>query len=133
MAGVSRLVPVGGLVLLAAVSGCGPGKAHVTGRATLNGQPYTSTEERARIVFHCDSPSIDSVANVQPDGTFVAYGPNADGLPPGKYRIGIDSSEDGPRKKIRELSGEKSPMELDLTRGGQVNIVVDLAKHQMTQ
>jgi hypothetical protein len=64
----------------------------------------------------------------------VVYGPNNEGLPPGKYKVGYYSDiEGGKRKRIKDLPPEKSSLELDLAGGDRVNLTVDLVKGTMTR
>src|SRR5262249_10144201 len=90
--------------------------AHVSGRVVEDGKPYTPTQEMVALVFdRVDSPMRLSVS-VQKDGSFVVYGPDNEGLPPGKYKVGYYSDVEGnkAKKRIKDLPADQSPLELDL-------------------
>jgi hypothetical protein len=109
--------------------------AHVSGRVVEDGKPYTASDEMVALLFaRVDSPMRLSVS-VQKDGSFVVYGPNNEGVPPGKYKVGYYSDVEGNRgkKRIKDLSIDQSPLELDLSAGGSVSITVDLVQGTLTK
>src|SRR5262245_66632553 len=108
--------------MLPALSGCGQ-VAHVSGVVVEDGQPYTPTEEMVALLCARDEPAMTISVTVQPDGSFTVYGPNNEGLPPGKYRVGYYSDVEGGRKKrIKNLPAESSSLELELGRGDRVRL-----------
>jgi hypothetical protein len=127
-----RLILLG--VLLPLLGGCAR-VGHVKGHVVEDGKPYTPTDEMVALTFSRVEPTTLSVsASVQKDGTFIVYGPNNEGLPPGKYKVGYFSDiEGGRRKRIKDLTPEKSSLELDLSAGDRVDITVDLVKVTMTR
>src|SRR5262245_39133794 len=111
-----------GLLLVSTLTGCGAKTARVSGRVVENDQPFQAQAgEQVSIVFSCQDPSIVMPVSVQPDGTFTVYGPDGDGLPPGKYKVGILSDTEGPgggtsvkKKRVRDLNADDSSLDLDL-------------------
>jgi hypothetical protein len=122
------------LVVLPAVAGCAR-VAHVSGRAVEDGQPYQQTDEMVALTFtRLEPPSMTLSVSLQKDGSFVVYGPEREGLPPGKYKVGYYSDIEGGRKKrIKDLKPDQSTLELDLPAGTRVNITVDLVKGTLTR
>jgi hypothetical protein len=113
---------------LLALTGCAR-VAHVSGKVVEDGKPYTATDEMIALVFQRDDGSLNVSVSIQQDGSFVVYGPDNEGLPPGKYKLGYYSDIEGGRKKrIKDLSPETSALELDLAAGDRVNLTVDLVK-----
>jgi hypothetical protein len=131
---VNRLVILVGLLLVPALAGCAQ-VAHVSGRVVEDGKPYQPTEEMVALVFKKDEGAISVSVSIQPDGSFVVYGPNNEGLPPGKYKVGYYSDIEGGRgkKRIKDLTPEKSTLELDLKAGDRVNLTIDMVKGTMTR
>jgi hypothetical protein len=130
---MNRLACLFGLLLLPVVAGCGR-VAHVSGRVVEDGKPYTPTDEMVALTFTRAEPALSLSVSVQKNGTFVVYGPETEGLPPGKYKVGYYSDVEGGRKKrIKNLTPEKSSLELDLSGGDRVNLTVDLVKGTMTR
>lgn len=122
-----------GLLLLPALAGCG-GVSHVSGQVVVDGKPYTPTDEMIALVFAREDSTMSVSVSIQKDGSFVVYGPNNEGLPPGKYKVGYYSDTDGGKKKrIKAVTPDKSSMELDLAGGAKVNITIDLIKGTMTR
>jgi hypothetical protein len=73
--------------------------------------------------------------SVQKDGSFVVYGGEGKGIPPGKYKVGYYSEVEGnrARKRIKDLPAESSPLELDLAAGNSVSLTIDLMQGTMTK
>src|SRR5205807_2457776 len=97
---------------------------------------YKATDEGVELIFsRVDGEKTMMVSvSIRKDGTFVVFGPNNEGLPPGKYKIGQHSDiEGGRRKRFKDLAPEASNMELDLKAGDRVNITVDLVKGTLTR
>jgi hypothetical protein len=109
--------------------------AHVSGRVVEDGKPYTPTEEMVALEFARVDSSMRLSVSVQKDGSFVVFGPNNEGLPPGKYKVGYYSDVEGnkAKKRIKALPAEKSPLELDLAAGSSWSITVDLVQGTLTK
>ncbi|MFO0810732.1 MAG: hypothetical protein U0746_19050 [Gemmataceae bacterium] len=122
------------LVALLPLAGCAK-VGHVSGTVVEDGQPYQQTDEMVALTFtRIEAPSISVSVSVQKNGSFVVYGPNNEGLPPGKYKVGYYSDIEGGRKKrIKDMKPDKTPLELDLAAGDRVKITVDLAKGTLTR
>ena len=124
------------LVAALVAGGCGPRYARVSGTAVEDGRPYQATGEAVQILLTCDSPSQSQSASVKPDGTFKFYGPEGRGLMPGKYKLGISSDTErapGTKKRVREVSPEKSSLELDLSDASEAVLTIDIIKQTMTR
>src|SRR5262249_20866658 len=122
-----------GLLLLPTLAGCAR-VSHVSGRVVEDGKPYTPTDEYVGLSFTRAEPALSVSVSIQKDGSFVVYGPEGEGLPPGKYKVGYYSDiEGGKKKRIKDLTPDKSSLELDLAAGDRVNITVDLVKGTMTR
>jgi hypothetical protein len=123
-----------GLLLLLGITGCAR-VAHVSGRVIEDGKAFTPTQEMIALVFARVEPPMRVSVSVQKDGTFVVYGPNNEGLPPGKYKVGYYSEVEGNKatKRIKDLPADKSSLELDLAAGNSVEITVDLVRGTMTK
>jgi hypothetical protein len=123
-----------GLLLLSGAAGCSR-VARVSGRVVEDGQPYAATDEMVALVFTRVDSSMKLSVSVQKDGSFVVYGPNNEGLAPGKYKVGYYSEIDGDksRKRIKDLPADKSTLELDLAAGDSVYLTIDLVKGTMTK
>lgn len=134
----SRLALVSATMFLLTTTGCDR-KAHVTGSVLEDGKPYRHTVEQVDITMTCDNPGINISTSVQENGTFNFYGPNGDGLPPGKYKIGYFSDIDDKyaslgnteKKRIKDLSADKSSLEIEVAAGEKVDLVLDLVKQTM--
>jgi hypothetical protein len=127
-------VALGAVALLSA--GCSRTHARVSGRVVEDGQPYQHTGEMVQVVMTCDNPSQAVTATVQNDGTFKFYGTEGKGLLAGKYKIGLESdveSVPGVKKRVRNVSAAKSPMEIDLAGGEAVTLTIDLIKHTVSR
>lgn len=116
--------------------GCSPTHAQVSGRVVEDGKPYTHTGEVVQVVLACDAPSVSVTATVQDDGTFKFYGTEGKGLPAGKYRVGFDSDTErvpDVKKRVREVSPQGSPMEVELAGGESVSLTIDLTKRTVSR
>ena len=128
---VNRLAFLVVLALLPALAGCAR-VAHVSGTVVEDGKPYAPTDEMVALVFYRVDSSMPVPVSLQPDGSFTVYGPNNEGLPPGKYKVGYYSDTEGGRKKrIKDLRAEKSALELDLAAGDRVRLTIDIVKGTM--
>lgn len=134
MPGKSRLLILAGLLLLPALGGCSR-VGHVSGKVVEDGKPYQATDEMVALLFAREDGSMVISTTVQPDGSFVVYGPNNEGLPPAKYKVGYYSDIEGGRgrKRIKDLKPEASSLELELAAGDRVNLTIDLVKGTMTR
>jgi hypothetical protein len=119
--------------LLLFLVGCG-GNAHVSGVVLEDGQPYKETAEMVALTFTRIDGAMSISASIQKDGRFVVCGPNNDGLPPGKYKVGFYSDIEGGRgkKRIKDLKPDASSLEIDLPPGKRQSIVLDLSKASMS-
>jgi hypothetical protein len=130
-----------------AASGCGGGSAKPHGKVVMNGEPYKPVAgQLLQISFIGDgTPSISTVAQVNPDGTFTVPGPTDNGIPPGKYHITASTmASGGPggtaggttnvaapsggdqfQGKYRDAS--KTPLTVDITSANS-DIIIDLGK-----
>lgn len=118
------------LIGLAVSGGCSGRHAAVSGRVVEDGQPYQHTGEMVNVLMVGDAHSLS--ASVQSDGTFKFYGTENKGLVAGRYKIGIASdveSAPGVKKRIKDVSPEKSGMEIELAGGSSATLVIDLVKH----
>jgi hypothetical protein len=121
-------------LLLAGAAGCSQ-VAHVSGVVVEDGKPYAPTDEMVALQFVREGGGLKVAVSVQKDGSFVVYGPNGKGLPPGKYKVGYYSDVEGgkARKRIKDLPADKSPLELDLAAGSSVSVTVDLVRGTLTK
>jgi hypothetical protein len=122
------------MVLCSGVSGCAK-VAYVSGKVVENGEPYTPTAEMVALVFARTDTATRFSVSVQKDGSFVVYGGEGKGLPPGKYKVGYYSEVEGSRakKRIKDLPAEKSALELELAAGNSVTLTIDLVRETMTK
>jgi hypothetical protein len=107
--------------------------AQVSGTVLLDGQSFQPQAEMVALTFTRDDGKLNISASVKKDGTFIVSGPNNDGLPPGKYKVGYYSDVEGDRskKKVKDLKPEKSSLELDLQAGDQAEVVIDMGQGTM--
>jgi hypothetical protein len=92
-----RLTRSGLVIVLTALflSGCGDGRFKAKGRVVRKGAPFTMAEgEGMRMTFvpvEAGEKTFDTYAVVyNKDGSFEVIGKDGKGLPPGKYRIGLE-------------------------------------------
>jgi hypothetical protein len=121
-------------LLAVLVAGCGDGRLKTRGQVLKDGTPYAVEEtDVVRVTF---VPLPDDGAKVldwhtavfkKADGTFVAFGKDGRGVPPGKYRIAVEHL----RHKKDMLNGafdpEKSPFVREV-RSSADTLTLDLAK-----
>jgi hypothetical protein len=119
------------------VLGCGKSSfIKAKGRIVKGGQPYLTQEgEGLRIFFSpLEAPTgqqYDSFAAIyEPDnGSFQVVGKDGQGLPPGKYRVGLQLMKSKEDLLKGALLGKKSPFTLEVT-GGSDDLVIDLDQAQ---
>jgi hypothetical protein len=129
-----RFALVSAALALALLTGCSR-IAHVSGTAVEDGRAYQPTEEMIALVFMKTDGTLKVSVSLQKDGSFTVYGPDAEGLPAGQYKVGYYSDTDGGRgrKRVKDLPAESSPLELDLKSGDRVSLTIDLIKGTMTR
>ena len=134
-------IAFGGVLCLAALAagGCGGGSVKPHGTLMMNGQPYKpESGETLQITFAGEGESgksISAVASVNPDGTFTVSGSTNTGIPPGKYRIMVQStqySKGGPMNMADKFQGKysdatKTPLTCEITSANQP-IIIDVGK-----
>jgi hypothetical protein len=126
-----RLVALPFLSLLAL--GCdGSSSINAKGIILKGGQPYCTRQgEGLRIIFMpLDPPTgtqYDSFAAAYDpaDGTFQVLGKDGKGLPPGKYRIGMQLMSKKEDLWAGQLMGKKSPFTCEVTPSAD-RVVIDL-------
>jgi hypothetical protein len=76
------------------LTGCGgSGKTVVTGQLKMDGAPYALDEkEQLAVIFHPQEGKKDPlIARVETNGSYKVDGGDGKGIPPGKYRVEIQS------------------------------------------
>jgi hypothetical protein len=128
-------------VLLAAVPllslllvGCGDGKLRTKGQIVKDGAPYTVDEmDVLRITFvpipEAGEKFMDAYLATfnNSDGTFVAFGKDGKGVPPGKYRIAVERLRNKKDLLRGAFDTEKSPFIREVKTASDT-LVLDLAK-----
>ena len=115
------------------VLGCGKSSfIKAKGRIVKGGQPYLTQEgEGLRIFFSpLEAPTgqqYDSFAAIyEPDnGSFQVVGKDGQGLPPGKYRVGLQLMKSKEDLLGGKLLGKKSPFVTEVI-SSQDDIVIEL-------
>ncbi len=121
------------LLLSLLALGCGDSSfIKAKGRITKGGLPYHTGEGEGLRIFlvPLDPPQgshYDSyAAEYDPDaGTFQVKGKDGKGLPPGKYRVGLQLMKDKEDLLGGSLLGKKSPFTCEVTSRGD-DLVIDL-------
>ncbi len=112
---VSCVICLGAL----AAGGCGAStKPH--GKVVMNGEPYKPVAGQIlQISFIGDgTPSISTVAQVNPDGTFTVPGPTDTGIPSGRYHITVSTmASGGPGGSAGGTTGSAGPAAGDQFKG----------------
>lgn len=135
---ISRLVPLGALVVSAFLIGCGPGnelgRVPIGGIVTLDGQPL----DRGSVSFEPVGEGTSSGATIT-NGTFEI--PEEKGLPPGKYKVRVFSSageaaapEDQPPGESNVIEKERIPkswntatdQEIEVNESGENQYTFDI-------
>jgi hypothetical protein len=126
-----RLLPLALLAVLLA-AGCNPsGHIKARGRVVKGGQPFLAEKGQGLRIFFAPveltTGGYDSyAAEYNPaDGTFLVVGKDRTGLPPGKYRVGLQLMQNKEDLFNGKLLGKKSPFILEVARGGD-DLVIDL-------
>jgi hypothetical protein len=89
--------------------GCGGGGAPLEGRILVNGNPYQVTEQeefQLGLITGEGDAMIVHPGEVAADGTFKVSGMNNDGVPPGTYKITVESIPYGGGGGDEEDEGE---------------------------
>jgi len=133
-------------ILCIAIAGCGDGikRVQVTGKVVDGGQPYVVPEEEYEEGGCCvevEFCPLDESGNfeghrfsvyAQSDGTFLIDGIDGDGIPAGKYRVGLrrrtgEMNESGSDDLFNgKFEPDNSPFEYDITEAQE--IVIDISK-----
>jgi hypothetical protein len=98
--------------------GCGDGGEKyvpVTGKLTVNGQPYDpAAQDEVMVILY---PAVDTgstyPATVNPNGSFKVPGVESKGVPPGKYTISLE----------RMADDRKQPVQVDLKYKGRTSVL----------
>ena len=121
-----------GLLICCAVLGCGGSLVKPKGRVMKGGAPFqTADGEALRVILApADGPEgahYDSYpALYNPDNaTFQVVGKDGKGLPPGKYRVGLELIKKKEDVFKGALMGRRSPFTCEVTNSSS-EIVVDL-------
>jgi hypothetical protein len=131
------MLGLAGLALCLSASGCGgsPNLA-VKGRLLKNGEPFRpDKDDIVRITFApIPEPGQRAMdyyaANFNhDDGTFRAAGKDGTGVPPGKYRIGIEHLRNKRDLLRGAFDADRSPFVREVN-GGIKEITIDLAKRE---
>lgn len=141
------MTSVGGLTVLGLLllgSGCGS-SAHVDvrGKVLYNGQPYKlRPQEQLQITFLGGGTGADQISTAatfhEADSSFQVPGPTGQGLPPGDYKIAVDSLIYGSSAKGQDRLGEhftpnSTPLHYTVTTAAVQHIVIDLGKGTVTK
>ena len=130
--------------LLAVLVGCG-GHAPVEGRVTLDGQAV----EGAAVYFRPGAVGEDAGGITDADGRFRLNGPKAEGVLPGLYWVTVSKKQYPPGMKVpsaKEMSfalsakmievlpkrytlPDKTPLRVEVPRGGKKDVLVELEKN----
>jgi hypothetical protein len=112
--------------------GCGKGYINAKGRVTKGGEPFRPGEgEALRIILApLDAPAgatYDSyAAEFNPDdSTFLVKGKDGKGLPPGKYRVGVELIKKKEDQFKGRFTGPKSPFTCEVASTAS-ELIVDL-------
>lgn len=136
-----RLVAGLAVALLGGLAaGCGGGDGvrgvPVKGTVVLNGKPLQlkgSEQLAISLVRMDDNQSVAATGAYNPaDGSFAVAGPTNRGIPEGKYRIAVSTSDYGPKSqgdRFRGLFGaNNSPLVVSLSSDNAERLVVDVGK-----
>lgn len=111
------------------ISGCGDGRLTPKGRVIRNGEPFKLGEgEGLRIVFapaEAGAKTYDSYMATYKDGSFEVKGKDGKGLPPGKYRVGLEHYKNKEDLFQGAYSPAKTPFVIEVTDDSK-EIVIDL-------
>jgi hypothetical protein len=122
-----------GLMMGFLLSGCSDNHLiKPKGRIVKGGAPFQAGEgENFRIILAPADPPQGSSYDSYPaeyhreDGTFQVVGKDGKGLPPGKYRVGLELIKKKEDLYKGAFMGGRSPFTCEVT-GGSSEIVVDL-------
>jgi hypothetical protein len=147
----ARLLAAVALGLCLTAAGCGGAKptqrevkgVPVSGQLVQNGKTIKlKGAETITISFVLagGSPAdqIAALAEYNPDdGSFVVKGPTGQGIPPGKYKVGLSNDftdgGGGPERFGEDFDSEKTPLAADVgTEEGQV-FVIDVGTKRVTR
>jgi hypothetical protein len=117
--------------LCLAGTGCGGGSniSSISGKIVKDGQPFKLSEKGVfTITFLPDGGGNGFGPDWKPDGTFVLYGPERKGVPPGKYKVAVEAYDPypGPDLLKGEFKQAKTPIVKELS--GNTPIEIDVSK-----
>jgi hypothetical protein len=115
-------------------AGCGSNMLKIKGRIVKGGEPFTiPTGASMRIVFVPSEPlsqdKYDSFFAVfdPKDSTFRVTGKDGTGMPPGKYKVGLELMNHREDEFKGEYTANKTPWTFDIN-SGTGEVVIDLGK-----
>jgi hypothetical protein len=125
-----------GLIICLLSVGCSSGYIKAKGRVLKGGVPYTTSEGEGMRIFFVPVGEIvgtryDSFAAVYnpKNGSFVVNGKDGRGLPPGKYRIGLQLMKGKDDLLKGRLLTKNTPLTCEVASSwGEIVIELDDAK-----
>lgn len=144
------LLFLGSAVVAVGLTGCGgAGKADgvhgvaVKGRLLDHGKPLKlKPNEQIQVTFVSekggDANQVASIGDYDPEtGLFEIAGPSGQGIPPGKYRVGVASRIYGGEEDTNRFEGhfdaEVTPLEADVGAEEGQEFDVDLGTRRVTK
>ena len=121
-----------GICLCFAGCGGGPPLQKAKGQILVNGKNYqVGGREQLQVIFYPDvaTPNTTYPATVKPDGSFETLGMDGNGIPAGKYRVGITSPYGGGNVTIPpEIGLSTSPIVREVVQGKDTLEPIDIMK-----
>jgi hypothetical protein len=112
--------------------GGGPPLQKAKGQVLVNGKNYqVGGREQLQVIFYPDvaTPNTTYPATVKPDGSFETLGMDGNGIPAGKYRVGITSPYGGGSVTIPpEIGLSTSPIVREVVQGKDTLEPIDIMK-----
>lgn len=125
-------------VILATAMGCGgSGNVVVTGQLNHKGELYKPEQGEQVMITFAEEKDGKMTGNTYPtrlgaNGSYEITGPNNDGIPVGKYRVGVTSMPEVPTpgqpmqdKFNGEYEMSKSPLQAEVTSANR-NVTLDI-------
>jgi hypothetical protein len=125
-------------LLVALLTGCSDNLVRVTGKVVENGEPVqlASGESIQIDLLTADGayPPLALGVYAKPDGSFAVdmNDGTGRGLPPGKYKVHLNSEGTTISKKVNPKLFKEKVM-LEVAKGGSLHLTVDLVKGTITQ
>ena len=125
---------VAAVVICFGFAGCGGGPPlqKAKGQVLVNGKNYqVGGREQLQVIFYPDvaTPNTTYPATVKPDGSFETLGMDGNGIPAGKYRVGITSPYGGGSVTIPpEIGLSTSPIVREVVQGKDTIEPIDIMK-----